>query len=176
MAPTLFEHGAKPGDLIEIFRGTYEHWAVYIGGNEVVHLIPPSDDSSPFGNLLMLLDSSRAQVRRQKIWEVVGHHRFEINNLLDHKYEPRDRRVIVREACRMVNLELPYNPVSHNCEHFVTELRYGESESRQVNRAVVIGGAAVAGVGVIALGAALLATLLKGDHDDAETRHHRRHQ
>ncbi|XP_075963321.1 phospholipase A and acyltransferase 4-like [Anarhichas minor] len=171
MAPTLFDHGAKPGDLIEIFRGTYEHWAVYIGGNEVVHLIPPSDDSSPLGSLLMLLDSRRAQVRRQKIWDVVGGHRFEINNLLDHKYEPRDRHVIVREACRMVSSELPYNAVTHNCEHFVTEIRYGQSESRQVNRAAVIGGAAVAGVGIVALGAALLATLLKDDDDDDERRH-----
>ncbi|KAK9533130.1 hypothetical protein VZT92_008284 [Zoarces viviparus] len=170
MAPTLFDHGAKPGDLIKIFRGTYEHWAVYIGGNEVVHLIPPCDDSSPLGGLLALLDSSRAQVRRQKIWEVVGGHRFEINNLLDHKYEPRDCRVIVRDACRMVSSEQPYNAVTHNCEHFVTEIRYGRSESHQVNRAAVIGGAAVAGVGIVALGAALLATFLKDDDDERRRR------
>ncbi|XP_037652259.1 phospholipase A and acyltransferase 4-like [Sebastes umbrosus] len=172
MAPTLFDHGAKPGDLIEIFRGSYEHWAVYIGGNEVVHLIPPSVDSGPFGNLLMLLDSSRAEVRRQKIWEVVGRHRFIINNLLDDEYRPRERRIIVREACRMVGWELPYSTVTNNCEHFVTELRYGKPESRQVDRAAVIGSAAVAGVGIAALGVALFAALLKDDDDD----HRRRHQ
>nr|ACQ58045.1 Retinoic acid receptor responder protein 3 [Anoplopoma fimbria] len=172
MAPTLFDHGAKPGDLIEIFRGTYEHWAVYIGGNEVVHLIPPSENSSPFDSLLMLLDSSRAQVRRQKIWEVVGPHRFEINNLLDHKYEPRQRRDIVRDACTLVSQELPYNAATNNCEHFVTKLRYGESESLQVNRAAVIGGAAVVSVDIVALGAALFASLLKDD-DDNKRRHHK---
>ena len=30
----------QPGDLIEIFRGFYSHWAVYVGGGYVVHLAP----------------------------------------------------------------------------------------------------------------------------------------
>ena len=80
----------------------------------------------------MLLDSRRAQVRRQKIWEVVGPHHFEINNLLDDEYEPRDRHTIVSNACRLVSQELPYCAATYNCEHFVTELRYGKPESRQV--------------------------------------------
>ncbi|XP_044022971.1 phospholipase A and acyltransferase 4-like [Siniperca chuatsi] len=168
MAPTMFDNGAKPGDLIEIFRGTYEHWAVYIGGNEVVHLIP-SDDSGAFGNLLMLVDSRRAQVRRQKIWEVAGSNDFKINNFLDDEYQPRERHIIVREACRMVGEELPYSVATYNCEHFVTELRYGKPESRQVKTAAVIGGVAAAGVGIVALGAVLF-SLLK---DDDERRHHK---
>ena len=32
----------QPGDLIEIFRPFYRHWAVYIGNGYVVHLAPPS--------------------------------------------------------------------------------------------------------------------------------------
>ena len=32
-----FQFNGKPGDLIEIFRWGYKHWAVYIGGQEVVH-------------------------------------------------------------------------------------------------------------------------------------------
>ncbi|XP_074548624.1 phospholipase A and acyltransferase 4-like [Halichoeres trimaculatus] len=171
MAPTLFDHGAKPGDLIEIFRDTYKHWAVYIGGNEVIHLIP-SDNSGSFGGLLTLLDSTTAQVRRQKIWEVVGHHHFKVNNLLDEEYDPRDRGVIVREACSMVGQTLPYSITSHNCEHFVTELRYGKAESRQVKTAAVIGGVAAAGVGLVALGAILFGSLLK-DNDQKKRRHHK---
>ncbi|XP_051251930.1 phospholipase A and acyltransferase 4-like [Dicentrarchus labrax] len=170
MAPTLFENSAKPGDLIQISRGTYEHWAVYIGGNEVVHLIPPcADDSDTFSNMLMLLDSNTAQVRRQKIWEVVGSHEFKINNLLDGECQPRERHIIVREACSMVGRELPYSLTTHNCEHFVTELRYGKPESQQVQTAAVIGGVAAAGVGIVALGATLFA-LLK---DDNKKRRHK---
>lgn len=33
-----------PGDLIEIFRLGYAHWAVYVGDGYVVHLAPPSKD------------------------------------------------------------------------------------------------------------------------------------
>ncbi|XP_041669014.1 phospholipase A and acyltransferase 4-like [Cheilinus undulatus] len=171
MAPTLFDHGAKHGDLIEIIRDTYRHWAVYIGGNEVVHLIPSVDDSGPFGGFLELIDSSTAQVRRQKIWEVVKHHRFRVNNLLDDEHEPRDPHDIVKDACRMVGQEVPYSVTSHNCEHFVTELRYGKAESRQVKIAAAIGGAAVVGVGLVALGA-MIGSLLKGD-DKRERRHHK---
>ncbi|XP_069017067.1 phospholipase A and acyltransferase 4-like [Embiotoca jacksoni] len=173
MAPTLFDHDAKPGDLIEIHRETYEHWAIYIGGNEVVHLIPPTNTREglgALGELFTLFDSSRAQVRRQKIWEVVNSSRFEINNHLDDKYQPREPHVIVREACQMVDRELMYNVVTHNCEHFVTELRYGKSESRQVQTAAVIGGVAAAGVAIAVLGAALFSGLRK---DDRERRNHK---
>lgn len=34
---------AKPGDVIVISRGMYKHWAVYIGGDEVVHLDPTGE-------------------------------------------------------------------------------------------------------------------------------------
>ncbi|KAM4543171.1 phospholipase A and acyltransferase 4-like isoform 2-T2 [Odontesthes bonariensis] len=131
MAPTLFDSDAKPGDLIEIFRGTYKHWAVFIGGNEVVHLIPPTPRGGDFSDLLTLLDSGKAQVRRQRLWEVVGSDRFCVNNLLDDEYQPREPHIIVRNACSMVGQEFQYNLVTQNCEHFVTVLRYGKPESRQ---------------------------------------------
>lgn len=81
-------------------------------------------------------DSSKAMVRRQKIWEVVGSNRFHVNNLLDDKYQPRDPSIIVSNAVRMVGQEHPYNVATHNSEHFVTELRYGKRESRQVSESV----------------------------------------
>lgn len=80
----------------------------------------------------MLVDSPKATVRRQKIWDVVRSNRFRVNNLLDDEYEPRQRRVIVREACSLVGWEMPYCLATNNCEHFVTKLRYGKPESRQV--------------------------------------------
>ncbi|TNN30555.1 Retinoic acid receptor responder protein 3 [Liparis tanakae] len=135
MAATQVEHGAKPGDLIQIFRGTYQHWAVYIGGHEVVHLTTPGGDSGSIGNMSLALSSGEAQVMRHNIWEVVGGDRCKINNLLDDEYEPRDRDVIVREACRMVGSKRKYDVVSMNCEHFATELRYDRPESRQVGGA-----------------------------------------
>uniref|UniRef100_A0A667YZ17 Retinoic acid receptor responder 3 n=1 Tax=Myripristis murdjan TaxID=586833 RepID=A0A667YZ17_9TELE len=123
----------KPGDLIEIFRGPYEHWAVYIGGNEVVHMIPPSEDSGFLSSLVSVLESDMAEVKREKVWDVVGPHSFRVNNLLDDECHPRQPGVIVRDACRTVGQVLPYNVATHNCEHFVTELRYGKPESQAAN-------------------------------------------
>lgn len=170
MAPTLFEKDPRPGDLIEIHRGAYEHWAIYVGQNEVVHLIPPThEESDALGllNLVRYLDSSSAVVKCEKIWDVVGPHHYHVNNHLDHQYSPRHRSAIVRDAHALVGRVLPYSVAGYNCEHFVTDLRYGKPQSRQVrNAAVAIGGAAVAGVAVVALGAALFGSLLRHDNDD----------
>ncbi|XP_047197643.1 uncharacterized protein LOC118116247 [Hippoglossus stenolepis] len=117
----------KPGDLIEIFRGPYQHWAVYIGGNEVVHFTTEGDQSS--GSLESL--SSRAEVKREKLTDVVGNHRFKVNILLDKSRKAREPSVIVKEACAMVGRELSYNVATYNCEHFAVEMRYGKAESRQ---------------------------------------------
>ncbi|XP_039642817.1 phospholipase A and acyltransferase 4-like isoform X2 [Perca fluviatilis] len=92
MDPKKFD--AEPGDLIEIDRWMYQHWAIYIGGEEVVNFAPPNGD--------IALEHPKGQVKREKIWEVVGNDKFKINNLLDDKYQPRERDIIVKDAVRMV--------------------------------------------------------------------------
>ncbi|XP_060939380.1 phospholipase A and acyltransferase 3-like [Limanda limanda] len=118
----------KPGDLIEINRGPYKQWAVYIGENKVVHLdtdgVQSSDSSANPG-------SSNGKVKREKFTDVVGNHRYQVNNLLDDRRKARDPSIIVKEACAMVGRELPYDLVTYNCEHFAIEMRYGEAESGQ---------------------------------------------
>uniref|UniRef100_A0A3B5LQ91 LRAT domain-containing protein n=1 Tax=Xiphophorus couchianus TaxID=32473 RepID=A0A3B5LQ91_9TELE len=111
--------------------------------------------------VLAFLDSSDATVRRQRIWEVVGSNRFRVNNLLDDEYQPLDPSTIVGNAVKTVGQERPYNVATHNSEHFVTELRYGKPESRQVQTAAVIGGVAAAGVAVAVMGAALFSAFRK---------------
>lgn len=81
---------------------------------------------------MLLVENHKARVKRQKIWEVVQLHRFQINNMLDGEYEPRESSVIVKEARRMVDQQLLYSVYTYNCEHFVNWLRYGKAESRQV--------------------------------------------
>ncbi|KAM3595022.1 uncharacterized protein V6R79_017181 [Siganus canaliculatus] len=177
MAERQFTDSAKPGDLIEVFRAAYRHWAIYIGDYEVVHLVTPNDDVGSFSSVVMAIDSNRAVVKRQKIWEVTDGDRFKINNLLDHKYQPRERHVIVREAISRVGEELPYSITSQNCEHFVTMLRYGKAESRQVQDAVVIGGTVLAGIGILAAGIALFSAFSGNDEkQEEETQQRQRRQ
>lgn len=82
---------------------------------------------------MMSVLCDKAIVKREELWEVVGTDRWQINNLLDDKYEPRPAHVIVQEAKIRLNQELPYCVFRENCEHFATELRYGKAESRQVS-------------------------------------------
>lgn len=155
MAPTLYDEKPEPGDLIEIFRGSYQHWAVYIGDGFVVHLAPPSEVPDAGSSSVMSVITEKALVKKDGLWDVVGTDEWKISNSLDKKYEPHSPGVIVREAGRLVGQVLPYCVVRRNCEHFVNELRYGKAESRQVRKAgevaMYAGLAAAAGVGVLAL-------------------------
>ncbi|XP_062253813.1 phospholipase A and acyltransferase 4-like [Platichthys flesus] len=117
----------KPGDLIQINRGPYKHWAVCIGENEVVHFGTDSGQSSG-----SLTNSGTGMVKREKLTNVVGNDDHQVKNLLDNKYKARDPSIIVKEACERVGRVLKYDLVNNNCEHFATDLRYGVAESRQV--------------------------------------------
>lgn len=155
MAPTLYDEKPNSGDLIEIFRGSYQHWAVYIGNGLVVHLAPPSEISGAGANSVMSVLAEKAIVKEEELWDVVGTDQWVINNSLDDKYTPRPVEAIVQEARRWVGKEVPYCVFRGNCEHFVTEMRYGKAESRQVRKAgetaMYAGMAAAIGLGVVAL-------------------------
>ncbi|XP_013888988.1 HRAS-like suppressor 3 [Austrofundulus limnaeus] len=165
MAPTLYDEKPEPGDLIEIFRGSYQHWAIYVGDGFVVHLAPPSEVASAGSSSLMSVLSEKAIVKRDELWDVVGTDRWEINNILDKEYKPRPVHDIVREACSAIGQELPYCVFRGNCEHFVTELRYGKAKSRQVQKAgevvMMAGVATILGLGVVALAGALFGSSKK---------------
>uniref|UniRef100_A0A672J6R4 LRAT domain-containing protein n=1 Tax=Salarias fasciatus TaxID=181472 RepID=A0A672J6R4_SALFA len=127
--PTLLSKNPEPGDLIEISRGGYQHWAVYVGDGYVVHLTAACG-SSPNG--LSSPPNKKALVKKEKLQDAVGTDEWKVNNILDKKYRPRPVDVIVREACAREGQELPYGIATRNCEHFATELRYGKAESQQV--------------------------------------------
>lgn len=159
MAPTEYDQKPEPGDLIEIFRGSYQHWAVYVGKGYVIHLAPPSEHAQAGAYSMMSVLYDKARVKKEELYEIVGNDEYCINNLLDEKYEPRPVREILRDAHSLLGQELPYCVFSGNCEHFVTELRYGKPQSRQVRRVVEIGVgvglAAAATFGLLAAAAAM---------------------
>ncbi|XP_010868936.2 phospholipase A and acyltransferase 3-like isoform X2 [Esox lucius] len=142
----------QPGDLIEIFRGTYQHWALYVGEGYIVHLCPPKAAGAGAYSLVSVLCDT-AVVTKERLEEIVGKDRFLVNNLLDGEHQPRNIYDILRDARSLLGLEMPYCIMRGNCEHFVTELRYGRAESRQVYYALGLGVRAV-GVGMKALNAA----------------------
>ncbi|XP_062951236.1 phospholipase A and acyltransferase 4-like [Cynocephalus volans] len=138
----------KPGDLIEIFHNSYEHWAIYVGDGYVVHLAPlskcPKASSASFSSI----PSDRAVVKRELLEDVVGGCRYRVNNDLDRKYKPLPVSEIIKSAKEKVGQEVEYSFVTKNCEHFVTDLRYGKERCRQVERAA-IGGLATTVFGIL---------------------------
>ncbi|XP_045870294.1 phospholipase A and acyltransferase 4-like [Meles meles] len=142
-----FGQELKPGDLIEIFRFGYQHWAIYVGEGYVIHLAPSSEYPGAGSSSIFSVLSSRAVVKWERLQDVVGGCRYRVNNLLDDKYTPRAVDHIIYSAKAKIGQEMEYNVLKKNCEHFVTYLRYGEPESRQVKKAtkqISIGGAAFA--------------------------------
>ncbi|CAK7308612.1 Phospholipase A and acyltransferase 3 [Vulpes lagopus] len=140
----------KVGDLIEIFRPFYRHWAIYVGDGYVVHLAPPSEVAGAGAASIMSTLTEKAVVKKELLYDVVGRDKYQINNKHDDKYSPLPPSKIVQRAEELVGQELPYSLPCENCEHFVNELRYGVARSDQVRDAVMAAG--IAGVGLAAMG------------------------
>ncbi|XP_062342227.1 phospholipase A and acyltransferase 3-like [Osmerus eperlanus] len=154
MDPTL---EPEPGDLIEIFRGMYQHWAMYMGDGFVIHFAPDSEVQGVGNSGLKSVMHNKATVMKEKLSVVAGSDKWQVNNSLDKKYYPRPIDLILKDARGMVGDERRYNIALMNCEHFVTDLRYGNAESRQVCQAVDAGTYLLSLlVAVIVLGALLV--------------------
>lgn len=152
MASGQAEKKPQPGDLIEIFRGVYQHWGIYVGDGFIIHLAPPCEQAQAGANSMMSVMHHKAMVKKELLCEVAGNNEYRVNNLQDEKYEPRPIDEILQEAHALLGMELPYCFIKRNCEHFATELRYGKAESRQVRKAVEVGG-----IGVLAFFGVVLA-------------------
>jgi len=118
-AQDLLDSGAlEHGDMIEFKRTHYQHWALYIGDGQVIHV------------------NDKGKVVVDDLLKV-GHGNLCRVNLLESKAEklelrPRgSRRAIVNYAKGMVGTVLDYHLCENNCEHFVTECFYGTSFSVQ---------------------------------------------
>uniref|UniRef100_A0A3Q3K8Q8 LRAT domain-containing protein n=1 Tax=Monopterus albus TaxID=43700 RepID=A0A3Q3K8Q8_MONAL len=120
----------QPGDLIEIFRPAYQHWALYLGDGYIINLTP--DDFS-FSLLKSVHFDFKAVVRMQLLKEVVGSDSYRVNNKYDHSHTPLPIYEIIQRAQVLIDQEVSYDLLGSNCEHFVTLLRYGEGVSEQVS-------------------------------------------
>jgi hypothetical protein len=105
------------GDLIEFSRGSYYHWAVYVGVEDgvktVVHFSTEAGDFEDLSTKTelrsKLLRGSSAHVRVDTFLTVAGNSdRVRINNYLDSKYAPFPPVIICDRAMRKLG-ELGYN-------------------------------------------------------------------
>lgn len=139
----------KPGDLIEIFRPLYKHWAIYVGDGYVIHLAPPSEFAGAGATSIMSVLTDKATVKKELLCVVAGGDKYHVNNKHDDKYPPLPPSKIVQQAEELVGQEVLYKLTSENCEHFVNALRYGVARSDQVRDTVKVVG--IAGVSLVAM-------------------------
>lgn len=162
MSPFKMEREPEPGDLIEIHRFGYQHWAIYVGSGYVIHLAPPSEFARAGSSSILSAVSDRAVVKRQRLRVVAGACKYTIHNKYDEDHHPLPSDIILKRAEELVGQVMMYGLTSDNCEHFVTRLRYGVSISGQWCNAratllwtLVFGFAAVGTVWLSALSAAI---------------------
>ncbi|NXC92055.1 HRSL1 enzyme, partial [Cercotrichas coryphoeus] len=123
----------QPGDLIEIFRRGYQHWALYVGNDYVIHVTDEGAQSSS-GSITSVWTST-AKVKKELLTKVAGNDKWRVNNKYDRSHAPRPVEEIIRHAESWVGREVEYDVLRSNCEHFVTKLRYGVGLCEQVSGA-----------------------------------------
>ncbi|CAK7308863.1 Phospholipase A and acyltransferase 5 [Vulpes lagopus] len=143
-AEVLGKPRPRPGDLIEIFRIGYEHWAIYVEDDCVVHLAPPSEEFEA-GSITSVF-SNRAVVKYSRLEDVLHGCSWKINNKLDGTYLPLPVDKIIQRTKKMINKIVQYSLIEGNCEHFVNDLRYGVARSQQVEHALMEGAKAAGAV------------------------------
>uniref|UniRef100_A0A674I4F7 LRAT domain-containing protein n=1 Tax=Terrapene triunguis TaxID=2587831 RepID=A0A674I4F7_9SAUR len=121
-------HGQKPkaGDLIEIDRGFYKHWSVYVGDDDIVHI---TGEMGGFGSFS---SNGKAIVKKQPLKRVVGNCNYRVNNKYDRTRQVYPVPKIIERATKEVGKTWTYHVFAKNCEHFATEIRYNEARSDQV--------------------------------------------
>ncbi|XP_042705639.2 phospholipase A and acyltransferase 2-like isoform X4 [Chrysemys picta bellii] len=105
----------KPGDLIEISRFGYRHWALYVGYGYVIHLAPPSEFTKTGFSSLMSVVADKAVVRKEPLWAVVKGDDYRVNNKHDGKLPRRSVDQIIQEAESLVGKTMPYSVTSPRC-------------------------------------------------------------
>ncbi|XP_061739040.1 phospholipase A and acyltransferase 1 isoform X1 [Nerophis ophidion] len=126
----------QPGDLIEIFRPAYQHWALYLGDGYIINLTPVDERQAAAMSSVKSVFSRKAVVRMQLLKEVVGADCYRVNNKYDHTHTPLAVHDIIQRAQLLIGQEVSYDLLGSNCEHFVTLLRYGQGVSEQATRAM----------------------------------------
>lgn len=115
---------ASPGDLIEIDRGSYCHWAMYYDNGIIINI--PAESKK----------DEMVTIETTKLLDVAGNDRVRINNreevALVLGLSKQSKEEAVQSAIEYVGRTVPYGFLTENCEYYATKWLYGEGFSTQV--------------------------------------------
>ncbi|XP_041642180.1 lecithin retinol acyltransferase a [Cheilinus undulatus] len=135
----------RRGDLLEVPRTLFTHYGIYLGDNKVAHLIPDilpvltSDQkliSSVITNKRLILGCvyRRATVRVDTLEDFAYGSGILVNHMDKMMKSPAlPNEEVAKRAERLIG-GIPYSLLWNNCEHFVTNCRYGSAASRQTEK------------------------------------------
>jgi len=117
----------EAGDLVEIDRTLYSHWAVYIGDGKVIHVCGQSSNST----------SNEAQIVEDTLANVAGNSLVRVNNkevpALQRNLTALHPKMVVENAKKRLQQMVSHNVMSVIAEQFVTSCKYGSGWSDQAN-------------------------------------------
>uniref|UniRef100_A0A2C9KK88 LRAT domain-containing protein n=1 Tax=Biomphalaria glabrata TaxID=6526 RepID=A0A2C9KK88_BIOGL len=105
------------GDIIKIHRTFYYHSALVVGNDALIHVIRTA---------------AECKIGIESFDIVVAGCRWEKGNDYDNIKTPLPKEQIFQKAVSKAG-KYDYDVTKNNCDHFVTECRYGEAFSKQVN-------------------------------------------
>ncbi|XP_003742212.1 HRAS-like suppressor 3 [Galendromus occidentalis] len=130
---TVPELTPKVGDLIEIDRTLYIHWAVYVGDGRVVHVVGPNAEDIP---------TDWAFVQKSSLEQVAGCSRVRVNNksvrARERGVKPLEKEKVVQYALENLDQKVEYNVLTRNAEFYVTQWKYGHGWSDQASIALSV--------------------------------------
>lgn len=129
----MSKYGLQVGDLVEFDRIVYEHWAVYVGDNKIVHYkkvgevgkIVHEDIDSYINGCFVLF-------RRPKKGKMG------IVNRVVHESPHFSGKQVAERALSKVGMT-GYNLLFKNCEHFAKWCKYNVPMSEQIENGVEVG-------------------------------------
>lgn len=166
----------NPGDLIEIDRGSYNHWVMFInkcqttGTHWCFHVTTTNGDFEKRRAVMSSIGSvsAAASIKKHKLKDIIedndsgkpSHAR--VNNKLEEankkKCTPRRIEEVIEHLEERKDQTVRYNLTNLNCEHYVTIWKYGAGWSRQVEKVID-----TVTVGAVALGTfAVVGALVTG--------------
>lgn len=143
----LVERGLQPGDLIEIDRGTYNHWAMFAnksdnGTHWCFHVTTIDGDFDKKGALMSSARNAAAGIIKHKLKDILEDNdskkpsQARINNKTEEakrkKCAPRPIKEVIEHLETLKDKPVGYHLAESNCEHYVTNWKYGATWSRQV--------------------------------------------
>jgi len=130
LKPQLVLQEVKLYDIIEIKRGAYSHYAIYTGNGYVQHL------SHDYNIFKTVSETHNGQILLEKLIDVTGQDSCRVNNKKRSAERrglvPQDTQQIKTYLDALINTTVDYNIYSYNCEHIVTQWKFGKAFSDQV--------------------------------------------